>query len=141
MKYPKVILDTGPLVAYLNGKDKYHEWAVARFDSLNPPFLTCEAVLSEACFLLRHYENGVTNICRLLVRQLLAIPFRLEDELDSIKVLLSKYKNLPMSLADACLVRMAENIKDSVILTLDNDFRIYRKYKRKIIPTVLPDDP
>ena len=140
MKPPKVILDTGPIIAYFNKKDKYHEWTVAQFATLNPPLFTCEAVLSEACFLLRHYENGANNILKLLERQLLSLPFRLEDEISAIKGLLNKYKNLPMSLADACLVRMAEQTTDSVIFTLDSDFKIYRKNKRNIVPTIMPDD-
>lgn len=140
MKPAKVILDTGPIVAYMNKKDKYHEWTVTQFATLTPPLLTCEAVLSEACFLLRHYENGAVNILKLLERQLLSLSFRLDDEISAIKKLLDKYNNLPISLADACLVRMSEQITDSVIFTLDSDFKIYRKHKRTIIPTIMPDD-
>jgi predicted nucleic acid-binding protein len=140
MKLRKVILDTGPLVAFLNKNDRYHEWAIAQFGALIPPLLTCEAVLSESCFLLRHYETGASNVLNLLERGLLAIPFRLEDELSAIKVLLDKYRDIPMSLADGCLVRMAEQIADSVIFTLDSDFKIYRKDRRKVIPTIMPED-
>ena len=107
---------------------------------MRPPFLTCEAVISESCFLLKHYENGIDNVLKLIERNLLAMPFRLEDELSSIKILLGKYANIPMSLADGCLVRMAEQNADSVICTLDSDFKIYRKDRRKVIPTIIPAD-
>jgi predicted nucleic acid-binding protein len=140
MKPQKVLLDTGPLVAYLNKKDQYHDWVVAQFATMQPPLLTCEAVLSESCFLLRYYENGAVNVLKLIERELLAIPFRLKDELSAIRTLLDKYKDIPMSLADGCLVRMAEQITDSVVFTLDRDFKIYRKNKRKVIPTIIPDD-
>ena len=85
----KIILDTGPLVAYLNKKDLYHEWAKAQFATMTPPLLTCEAVLSESCFLLRHHENGASNILNLLERELIAVPFQLKDELSTIKILLN----------------------------------------------------
>ena len=140
MRSGKVLLDTGPLVAYFNKKDRYHDWAIAQFAMINPPLLTCEAVLSEACFLLRHYEMGAENVVELLERGLLTIPFRLENELSAIKGLLLRYKNIPMSLADGCLVRIAEQNATSVILTTDSDFRIYRKNKRNIIRTIMPDD-
>jgi len=150
MNKKKVILDTGPLVAFLNKSDRYHEWAVMQFARLLPPFYTCEAVLSESCFLLRNYsescfllrnyEKGLINIFQLLERELLKIPFNLQDEISAISILLNKYKNVPISLADGCLVRMAEQITDSCICTLDSDFKIYRKDKRKIIPTLMPED-
>ncbi|MEJ2628402.1 MAG: PIN domain-containing protein [bacterium] len=140
MKPLRVIVDTGPLVAYLNKKDTYHDWTVTQLASLNPPLLTCESVISEACFLLRHYKNGSDNILKLLDRQLLSLPFKLENEIIPIKGLLNKYNNIPMSLADACLVRMSEQITGSVIFTLDGDFKIYRKNKRNIIPAIMPED-
>lgn len=139
MSRSKVLLDTGPLVAYLNAKDQYHEWSVTQFASMTPPLFTCEAVLSESCFLLQHYENGVRNVLKLLERQLLIVDFQLIDELEAIKVLLEKYHNIPMSLADACLVRMTEITSDSIVFTLDSDFRVYRKNKRMVIPTIMPD--
>ena len=140
MKPQKILMDTGPLVAFLNKNDQYHNWAISQFGSFPPPFLTCEAVISESCFLLRHYKNGILNVLKLIERKLLTVPFRLEDELSTIKPLLDKYKDIPMSLADGCLVRMAEQINDSFVCTLDRDFKIYRKNKRKVIPTMLPDD-
>ena len=139
MRSSTVIIDTGPLVAYFNKKDTYHDWTVSQLAGLKPPLLTCESVLSEACFLLRHYKNGSENVLKLLDRQLLSLPFTLENEITPIKGLLNKYNNIPMSLADACLVRMSEQITGSVIFTLDGDFKIYRKNKRNIIPTIMPE--
>lgn len=136
----KILLDTGPLVAFFNKRDQYHKWTLEQFATMNPPLLTCEAVLSEACFLLRQFGNGAANVLNLLERRLLAIPFRLNDEFAAIRILLNKYKEVPMSLADGCLVRMAEQVSDSIILTFDGDFKIYRKNKRNVIPTIMPDD-
>jgi len=139
MKIKKIIIDTGPLVAFLNKLDYYHQWAILQFSSLYPPFLTCESVISEACFLLRNTKKGVQNIFELIERELIKIPFQLEPELSAVSSLMKKYKNIPMSLADACLVRMSEQISESVICTLDSDFKIYRKDKRKVIPVIMPD--
>jgi predicted nucleic acid-binding protein len=136
----KIIIDSGPIVAFLNKKDNYHEWALSQFSLLTPPFFTCESVISEVCFLLRNTENGPQNVFRLIERELIKIHFNLELEMPLIGALISKYKNIPTSLADACLVRMSEQITSSIICTLDSDFKIYRKDKRKVIPVLIPQN-
>lgn len=137
----QVILDTGPLVAFLNSRDKYHDWAVAQWAQIQPPLLTCEAVLSEACFLLRGLNQGARPVLELLQRKVLKSSFCLSDHIASVSALLKKYQNVPASLADTCLVRMAELNDSSSILTLDSDFRIYRKHQRKVIPLLTPCGP
>lgn len=139
MRPKRVVIDTGPVVAFLNKSDQYHDWAVTQFSQLQPPFLTCESVVSEVCFLLRYIENGQQNVLKLLERELIQTPFKLESEISIIMRLIKKYKNIPMSLADACLVRMSEQITNSIICTLDSDFKVYRKEKRKIIPLIIPE--
>jgi len=136
----QVILDTGPLVAFLNGRDRYHTWATLQWAKIDPPLLTCEAVLSEACFLLRDIEGGQAAALELLRRGVLHLSFRIDEHVNQITWLLRKYSDVPMSLADACLVRMSELHGDSPILTLDDDFRIYRKNKREVIPILSPSD-
>ena len=136
----QVILDTGPLVAFLNGKDRYHEWAMLQWAQIAPPLLTCEAVISEACFLLRGIEGGQPAVLEFLRRGVVHLAFRLNEHVNQITVLLRKYSDVPMSLADACLVRMAELYADSPVLTLDDDFRIYRKNKREVIPILSAPD-
>ncbi len=134
----QVILDTGPLVAFLNARDHDHQWAVTQFGQIRPPLLTCEAVLSEAFFLLRNWKHGTASIFALLERQVLQIAFSLADDLDPVSRIMNKYANVPASLADACLVRMAERHDRSAVLTLDAGFRIYRKHQRKVIPLLVP---
>lgn len=140
MKNKKIIVDTGPLVAFLNKRDHFHDWAVNQFSILLPPFITCEAVLSEVCFLLRHFPNGCKNVLELVERGLILMPLDLEVEAKSLIKLLDKYKDVPMSLADGCLVRLSEQISDSVICTLDADFKIYKRFKRETIPLIIPDN-
>ena len=134
-----ILLDTGPLVAFLNGRDRYHEWAKAQFADIRPPLWTCEAVLSEACFLLRQSRSGPAAIIELLERSLIELPFRLEVDPRAVRNLLVRYASVPMSLADACLVRMSEAHSNSTVLTLDGDFRIYRRSGRQVIPLRIPD--
>lgn len=136
----QVILDTGPLVAFLNARDRYHQWSATQWARIDPPLLTCEAVLSEACFLLRGIEGGQAAVLELLKRGVLSLPFRLDDAVKQITWLLRKYSDIPMSLADACMVRLSEIYPDSHLLTMDADFRIYRKNKRQVIPVLSPSD-
>jgi predicted nucleic acid-binding protein len=90
------------------------------------PVLSCEAVLSEACFLLRNARGGDEAVLKLVARGLVRLHFRLESETGPVRRLLSRFSNVPMSLADACLVRMSEQVSNSVLLTLDRDFKVYR---------------
>ena len=136
----RVILDTGPLVAIINGSDKYHKWATLKWAQIEPPLLTCEAVLSEACFLLGGLDGGQIAVFELLKRKILHIPFKMIEHINQIAWLSQKYSNVPMSLADACLVKMAEAYPESSLFTIDTDFTIYRKNKRQIIPVLSPYD-
>lgn len=133
-----VLLDTGPLVAFLNRRDRYHQWASGQLAQINPPLLTCEAVLSEACFLLRHLRGGAEAVLALLRRGLVRVEFRLDEHATPVEKLLARYASVPMSLADACLVRIAELTPEATVLTLDRDFTVYRKLGRHVVPTILP---
>lgn len=132
------VLDTGPLVAFLNRRDRYHAWAVAEFDTISPPIATCDAVLSEACFLVRNIPGGADAVLTLVERGLVSVPFHVEPEAASLRKLMKRYSTVPMSLADACLVRMTELDPRAVVLTIDSDFTIYRRNGRQVIATRRP---
>jgi predicted nucleic acid-binding protein len=134
----RVIVDTGPLVALLNRHDHHHRWAREVFDSLEPPIFTCEAVVSEVCFLLGRLSGGQDAMLALLAHQIVRLGFRMEPEIDALRELMRKFRSVPMSLSDACLVRMTELDVESVVVTLDSDFRIYRRNRRQVVPTILP---
>ena len=139
MRRRRVLLDTGPLVALLNGRDHFHEWTKRRLAEITPPMLTCEAVIAEACYLLRSVDGGAEAVVGLLDRGLVTVPLRLEDEVEPLRRLLARYRDLPISLADACLVRLAELERNPLVLTLDSDFTIYRIRGREAIPALLPE--
>lgn len=124
----------------MSKSDKFHQWAKVELSKINPPLLTCEAVVVESCFLLKSTYGVVDLIFSLLRTKQITIPFSLTNEMEEVEVLMKRYENVPMSLADACLVRMSELIPGSVILTLDSDFRIYRKNRNEAIDLIIPVD-
>jgi predicted nucleic acid-binding protein len=134
----QMLLGTGPLVAFISPRDRFHEWAVAQWATSGLPLLTCEAVITEACFLLRNVYRGEEEVMNLLETQILHISFSLDNEVATIRQLLSRYQSVPMSLADACLVRMTELYPESLLLTLDSDFTIYWKNQNQPIALIQP---
>jgi predicted nucleic acid-binding protein len=132
-----VLVDAGFLVALLSRRDAHHQWAMTQAPECPPPWSTCEAVLSEALHLLG--APGVHSLGTLLRRRALFVAFELNETLEPVLRLIEKYRDVPMSLADACLVRMSETLADPVILTTDEDFRIYRRHSRQTVPCVTPE--
>jgi uncharacterized protein len=130
------LVDAGFLVALLSRRDANHPWAVAQAPRFPPPWMTCEAVLSETFHLLG--GRGTRSVAALLGRGALVSAYRFADDMDAVLKLLKKYSDLPMSFADACLVRMTEILNDPVLLSTDVDFRIYRRHGRQTIRCVLP---
>lgn len=133
-----ILADTGPLVALFDRRDKHHGWTVAALGSTIGPLTTCEAVLTEVCFLLKQQFGGAEEVFELLDRGLLRLRFELKAEHERVAQLMKRYADLPMSLADACLVCMAERIPASRVMTLDNDFTVYRRHGRQVIPLLAP---
>ena len=131
-----VLVDAGFLVALLSNRDAHHQWAATQASGFPPPWSTCEAVLSEAYHLLG--SRGIPSLSALLRRRALVVAFNLSENLEPVARLLEKYSDVPMSLADACLVRMTETHVDPVILTTDADFHVYRRHGRQVVPCVTP---
>jgi predicted nucleic acid-binding protein len=136
----RVLVDTGPLVALLNRRDTHHEWAKREAANFTPPLFTCEAVLSEAFFLLSRLRNGTAALSALLRDELILIApdFSVRDHVTEILAHLGRYATVPMSFADACLVRMTELQRDTTVFTTDRDFLTYRRNRRQPIPLISP---
>lgn len=137
---PTVAVDTGPIVALLDADEVRHDWARTRFEDLRAPLLTCEAVLSEASFLLRRAGADPSLPVRLVRRGVLEVVnvLRTEADADALARLMRRYADVPMSFADACLVRIVERTRGGSVMTLDSGFRIYRQAQRRIIPLLAP---
>lgn len=131
-----VLVDSGFLVALVSNRDTHHSWATGQTPRVPPPWSTCEAVISEAFHLLG--PRGAPALGILLRRGALLIGFSLADNLEPVLKLLEKYSDIPMSLADACLVRMTETFGDPLLLTTDDDFRVYRRHGRQVVPCAMP---
>lgn len=134
----RTIVDAGPLVALLNANDVHHAWARAEFARREAPFLSCEAVLSEAQHLVARGKGNPLLVLEMVRRGGITVALSVEDEAESLLALQRTYRNLPMSLADACLVRLAELHPHSRVFTTDSHFRVYRRNKRQLIPVVVP---
>jgi predicted nucleic acid-binding protein len=133
-----IIADTGPLVAYFDRSDQHHAWAKEVMATLTEPLLTCDAVLAEATFLLQRGGIAAGLPMRMIERGLLRPDFSIASEAASLRALLERYNDVPMSLADACVVRMSELRHDAKVWTADSDFTIYRRNRRSIIPLIMP---
>jgi len=133
-----VLIDSGCIVAALHKRDQHHAWARAHFEAFVEPCITCEAALSESFFLLERTREGKQALCALLERKVILLRFSMEDHVTETLRLLRRYGDIPMSLADACLVRMAELIAEATVFTTDSDFATYRKHSRQIIPLITP---
>lgn len=136
---PVVLVDAGPLVALFNGKDSHHPWALARFREFREPLLTAEPILAEALHLLRRVPQGPAKLLALWERGIVEVSFSAEREKPALLALMRRYANIPASLADASLIRLAEIHAACKVWTLDRDFKIYRRHGRQTIPLLTPD--
>jgi predicted nucleic acid-binding protein len=131
----KGIADTGFIVAFGNRGDSHHLWAVDFSKTITEPLLTCEAVLAEAAFHL----GSSAYVLSLVQDEMLRMAFDFARNLDQLRDLARRYEDRKPDLADLCLVRMSELYPRHAVITIDaNDFRVYRRNKREIIPTICP---
>jgi len=130
------IADNSVLVALLSRDDQHHDWITVQADSLPWPWLTCEPALTETFHLVG--DRGTPKLKDLLRSGVLTLSFDLGNQLEPVLGLMDKYASVPMSLADACLVRMSETLPDPVVLTTDADFKIYRRHSRQVVPCLRP---
>jgi predicted nucleic acid-binding protein len=125
------LLDTGVIVALLDRDERHHVQCVETVSDLIGPLVTCEAVVAEACYVLRGTPGAPEAIIRNVANGVFQTPIRLADQASGVEKLLRKYRDVPMALADACLVDLADQMDTGQILTLDRDFEIYRWRSRR----------
>ena len=136
----RAIADTGPLVAYFDRRERRHDWAAAQIELLEAPLLVCEAVLAEAMYLLSEHPKAQDALMGFIDNGALQIGLRLEEHVAALRKLLTKYRDAPMSLADACVVRMAEIHNGHAVFTLDSDFLVYRMRGKEPLSLVRPEE-
>ena len=135
---PAAIVDTGPLVAFFDRSERQHRWTAERIEELDAPLLVCEPVLAETMYLLVPFSKAQDTLFSLLENGAIRIAFHVEDHVAELRLLCETYRDRPMSLADACIVRMAEIHERHAVLTLDADFSVYRKHGRVPLSLICP---
>ncbi len=135
-----VLIDAGPLTALLNPNDQWHPWARQMMRLLPPPFFTSEPVLTETSYLLRRDGCDADDLFSLVEEDVIKVGIRFDEQRASLRSLMRRYRDVPMSLADATLVRLSEMHGDCRVFTLDADFRIYRRHANKVIPVLMPEE-
>jgi predicted nucleic acid-binding protein len=129
------ILDAGPLIAALNRQDEHHHWAVQTLERIGPPFYSCAEAMAEAAAL----THQPTAIVEMIIAGEIVLGFDLGGQAAGVLLLLKKYSDLGMDLADACIVRMTELTRDCRVITVDRrDFSVYRRNGRDLIPLMAP---
>jgi len=126
-----VLLDTGVIVALLDRSEKFHKACAQTVREVEAPLVTCEAVITESCYLLRNLSGASEAVIENLTAGIFQVPFQLSRDTAGVKQVLRKYKERKIDLADACLIRLADQFGTADILTLDQDFTIYRWGKNK----------
>jgi predicted nucleic acid-binding protein len=131
----KGIADTGFLVAFANRNDTHHDWATGVAARVTEPLLTCEAVLAETAFHLR----SATLVFDMLQEGLITLAFDVDDHVPQLAALARRYADRHPDLADLCLIRMSELHALHSVITIDrDDFEVYRRNKREVIPLISP---
>lgn len=134
----QVLIDTGCVVALLDRSERYHKECADIVRDLTVPLVTCEAVIAECCYLLRNILGAPEAVLENVEQGVFGIPFRLSETTSEVRRLMSKYRKVPMDLADACLVALAAELGTGEILTLDKDFSVYRWGRNKPFKNLLP---
>jgi predicted nucleic acid-binding protein len=130
----QAIADTGYFVALVRKDDRYHAWATGLARQLELPLITCEAVLSETAFHLESSEYMLAMLQRGAVR----VAFDCTTHVTHLRDLAARYSDRKPDLADLCLIRMSELYPNHKVITVDDDFRVYRRNKREAIPLLFP---
>jgi uncharacterized protein len=129
------ILDAGPLIAALNRDDRHHRWAREQLTRLGPPFISCPEAMAEAAAM----TGQPVAIVEMIRAGEIVLEFDLAEQAASVFALLKKYADREMDLADACIVRMTELVRDCRVITVDrSDFSVYRRNGRDLIPLIAP---
>lgn len=135
-----VLLDTGVIVALMDRSERMHRACAGMVQELKAPLITCEAVIAESCYLLRNLSGASEAVLENVAARIFQIPFQLSRGSEGVRQVLRKYSDRDIDLADACLIRLAEEFATADILTLDKDFLIYRWGRNKPF-RMLPNQP
>lgn len=120
-----VLVDAGAFIALLDRSDEHHQDVSAALDSVDGPLVTVWPAVSEAMHFLARIPRAQAALFDLIDDDGVSVAELGQADLRRMKVLMNKYRDLPMDFADAALVRLAERERLTRILTFDQDFRVY----------------
>jgi predicted nucleic acid-binding protein len=135
-----VLLDSSVLIAWLDKRDHSHRLCSAVRPTLRPPLMTCEAVITESCYLLQKVPGAAEAILANIAKGTFQIPFQVSECASDVQQILRKYRDTPADFADACLIHMADQLDTGDILTLDSDFKHYRWRRNRRFRMLIPLD-
>ena len=133
----KILIDSGPLIALFDASDKYHASAINFIKNNKSILITTIASVTETLHLLDFNRNAQIDFLEWVNKGAVEIQYIENSDFSRIRELISKYRDLPMDLADACLVFLAEKLNINMIATIDRDFTIYRIKGRRKFNVVL----
>ncbi len=134
----KIIVDTGPLVAFFSRRDEHHHWVLQQLSTLRGTLITTESVISECLYLLGYSNLAISAINEMVASRTLMVSDVPTQNFSEVLKLVDKYQDLPASLADATLMVVYNSMKQAKILTLDSDFKIYRARDGKLPVLIAP---
>jgi uncharacterized protein len=126
-----ILLDTGVIVALLDRSEALHRACAQAVRETESPLITCEAVIAESCYLLRNLPGAIEAVIDNVTAGIFQIPLQLSREAAGVKQIIRKYRDRRIDLADACLIRLADEFGTADILTVDGDFAVYRWGRNK----------
>jgi predicted nucleic acid-binding protein len=133
-----ILIDTGVIYALFDRDEWAHERCVRALESIHRPLVTCEAVITECCYLLRRRRGAIDAMLANLETGFFGIPLQISRSASQIREILRKYRDTPADFADACLIHMADNLNTGDILTLDSDFKHYRWRRNRSFRLLIP---
>jgi len=133
-----VLLDTGAIVALLDATDSFHQRCADALAELRAPLITCEPVIAESCYLLRNLEGAAEAILESIASREFLIPIALADMASPVRRIFRKYRDRRIDLADAVLIHLANEFQTGDILTVDNDFHVYRWGRSNAFRLLIP---
>lgn len=133
----RYLVDAGPLIGLLDADDQWHRWSAATLTVLDEPLATTETVVAEACHRLARLRPALRVIPRLVAEGPLELVPAFAGKPERVEELLCKYPT--MDAADATLVVLSELLPDARLITIDGDFRHYRRFRSQAVPLVIPE--
>jgi len=132
----KILIDSGPLIALFDASDKYHSAAIDFLKANRYPLVTTIASITETSHLLDFNRNAQLDFLEWIYRGGVEVYPIEVGALKRIRILMQKYRDMPMDFADSCLVYLAEELRLNTIATVDRDFSIYRIKGRRKFETI-----